>query len=220
MTGNETALFFLRGNNEADQIVPIIYKLGQRNNINITVLENYQTSTEDYRITAIRKFDTVSVHSLDKTSSTNLTIFTKVVEGIKKMAKAVPSNLPERLYKSTIVKNNQIIPGELIKNSDAVLFDWGFGYSQNSDFLIEQEDIETMCLPFGSAPFVNPLEEQPHFDKFLENMGDISTIDNIFNMAYDSYDRLLKHNYLFFPDYYTARRVNLSPEDERMFVLG
>lgn len=221
MHDNQSALFFIRSNNELDQISPILYKLGQRNNIDVDVIIKGSISPNDYRVSFVDDYD--SIHIYDQTSSgqSGRSISKRLIDYSKEFGRKLPSDIPEKAYRKFISSDMSIIPSYLdINRYGVVAFDWSLAKSSQTQALAERDDIITVVLPHGSGAYRTLIHSQKTYDPFIEDTSHIGKSFNLAQAIDSSSRKLAKHDYLLYPDDNIARVAKRVVDTEKIRVLG
>jgi hypothetical protein len=236
MNSNASALVYLGSHNEVDQISPIIYKLGERNNISVDVIldglnEDRLDTTEridlsDYRIQAVNQHDNITFTQQDSRES-QFVPTGRLITSLKNVGWRVPTDVPQKVYRglrklyNSFSQSNDYpdhkkvhIPDELADNEyDVLAFDWEYARRNKTD-------ITSIVLPHGDSPYVNPIIKQRQFDPFINDRLNFNSYQEIPEIGYYQYERLLGHDYFMFPNRITADRMPQSTPSNKIAVCG
>jgi hypothetical protein len=222
MNNNGRALVYLGSHNEVDQISAIVYKLGERGNIAVDVVLEPSVSPDDYRIRAINRYDTVSICNRGTTNS-QLSTADRVFELVKDIGRRMPTDVPEKVYNRFVQSSDQLsIPNQFSNNRyDVVAFDWSHAKGERTSHFASNDDITTIVLPHGDSPFINNIETQKSFNRFIQRKNTYFTRHVAQNeIGYRTYQEFLKHDYLTFPNNLTADRMPQDTPENQIKVFG
>jgi len=228
MGENRAALFYLSHHNEVDQISPILYKLGKRGNIAVNVVLENGVSSTDYRIAALTQFDTIRILDHGDSSSSQPSLKNQATELLKEIGRKIPTSIPEKFYQKCMqltrmgVEQEEPlrIPTEFSDTKYGVIaFDWSHANSERTDQFAHRNDVTTIVLPHGDSPFVNNIEIQESFDRFVSGQYDFDTVLDLNDVGYKANRKSLKHDYMLYPNERTASRLPQSA-DEQIKILG
>jgi hypothetical protein len=223
MNDNRRILIYLGSEHEVDQISPIIYKLGERDNIYIDVVLESGVSTSDYRIQAIDSHTAVTIINYEETNSQSSTI-DQVFELVKHIGRMMPTNVSKKIYHQfpqPPSPDRLSIPDQLSDNEYGVIaFDWTHAKGERSTHFANRNDITTIVLPHGDSPFINNIEIKSYFDRFIKNDLYFTRHVEQNEIGYPKYEQYLKHDYILYPNDLTADRMPRNAPKDQIMVFG
>lgn len=215
------ALIYLGSRNEVDQISPIIHKIGERGNIAVDVVLESAVIPDDYRIRAINSYDGVTICNKGASNS-QLSAGDRAFEIVKDIGRRMPTHIPEKVYDRFVQSSDQLsIPSQFSDNLyDVVAFDWSHAKSDRTSYFANNSDLTTIVLPHGDSPFINNVETQKSFNRFIEE--DLYFTRHVVQneIGYQNYEEFLKHDYLTFPNNLTADRMPQETPERQIKVFG
>jgi hypothetical protein len=225
MDNNGRALIYLGSHNQIDQISPIIYKLGERRNIGVDVVLESRVSPDDYRIQAIDMFENVIICNKGKSNS-QLSAANQAFELVKQIGRRMPTDIPRKLYdrftQTTQTSRLRLsIPDQFSDNEyDVIAFHWGHAMGEETTHFANDDDLITIVLPHGDSPFINNIENQTGFNKFIQEESYFTRRAVQSEIGYQDYDEFLKHDYIVFPNNLTADRIGKKASKGQIKIFG
>jgi len=221
MTGRNRLLVFLRTHNEVDQTTPVLYKLGERGRISADVVVSADIPADDYRISAIDSFDTITIYDRGGSGADGLSFVHRQVEHLKELGRQMPTEIPEKLYKAHVGDGNLNIPGDSGLNEySAIAFDWSLAKHYRTDYLAESDDVTTIVLPHGDSPFGNRIIKEGKFRRFMRDGRYFERKVEIPDIGFNKWTKMMEFDYVLFPNWETARRITDPATAEKIKVLG
>ncbi len=213
----QSILFIVDGNNELDHAAPVIYKLSTRENVSVTVSVSSSITKNDYRIDLLRTTPNIDLQwhhqgIKQKISSS----FPPRVVGLlsflyhSRLGDAVTSVLD--LFGDSSDESMDEFPHSV------VAYDWSYSKRSEAVQLGHSDEVATIVLPHGDSPFINNIENNNQWDRFLKRLADESSYQPV--IGYDEHPRMLPHDYLLFPNELTADRVRQFGAEEHVYELG
>jgi hypothetical protein len=226
---NGKAVFFLRTHNEADQIIPIVYKLARRGRADIdVVLSGIEPS--DYRIELIRGLNPVTVHGGDEEDSAeppSQTLRNRTIDHIKQVGRRLPTRLPEaayhRLYSTPEDVEHPSILDSLTEGYEdvVILVDWTKAKEPGAiPEFAERNGYTTVVLPHGDSPFQNGATTERTFERLIDNDACFQHQHDPFVFTFSVYEDMADHDYVLMPNELTARRITSFMNDDQVRVFG
>jgi hypothetical protein len=220
MTYSKSALFCLERQPGLDQISPVIYKIGERNNISLDVVLDAKVSYSDYRIQLIDQYDNITVSRLIQPDS-DTTVVDRMFSLAKEINRALPTDILRKLYYASPQGDNGVIPRKFFTNNYSVIaFDWSLADGSNVMQFTNSDDVSSIVLPHGDSPFMNRIETQGTFERFLSDQSNFDTHSNSSEIGYHSYEKYADYDYSIFPNGLTASRMPEYTPDEQMRIFG
>jgi hypothetical protein len=221
MTDNNSILFFLRSHNEVDQTAPVIYKLGERGNILADIVLSSGISSDDYRITAIDRYDNVTIHGNANTTPSRTVLPIHPVEYIKELGRRISTDIPEKLYRKYIAETQLPVPDDLdLDQYSAVAFDWSLAKHYKTDYLVDRDRITTVVLPHGDSPYRNRIIKEGKFQNFVAERDHFRAKKDLTNIGFQDWQKMMDFDYILFPNTQTAMRISDPDTTEEIRVLG
>ncbi len=221
MSRQNSVLFFLHKYNEVDQVSPIIWKIGQRQNICVDVVLLNNISQDDYRISTLKAYKNVSIYDGESNSNTTRDIRNKFVDYAKRKSKKIPTKIPEYIYKEYVWSKNSIIPEGLdYEQYSAIAFDWSLAKHHKTNAFTDENDITTLVLPHGDSPYRNHIIDEGKFQTLINQCNDSSQKKELANVGYQSWEKMLLYDYLLLPNEQTASRIRNRSDCDQIKILG
>lgn len=221
MSDRNSVVFFLQSHNEVDQISPIIWKIGVRNNIHAEVVLSSEISLQDYRIKEINNYENISIYGGHDNSKKEQVFRAQLIESVKHIGRKIPTEIPEQVYKNYIGKKELAIPNELDEKEYAAIgFDWSLSKHYKTDYLSSQDNITTLVLPHGDSPFRNHIIKESKFQELVQNNDNFTRKSDLYDVGFQDWKQMLLFDYLLFPNAQTANRVGDEDRNEQIKVLG
>jgi hypothetical protein len=216
-------LVYLGSEHEVDQISPIIYKLGECNNISVDVVLKSGVSPSDYRIQAINSHAAVTIVNYKETNSQSV----KTDRGfgaVKHIGRMMPTDIPRKIYSRFVSLSglNQLaIPDQLSDNKyGAIAFDWARAIGNQTTHFANDRNLTTFVLPHGDSPFINNIDTESCLDAFIKHDLHFTRHTEQSEIGHAPNEQFLEHDYALFPNDLTADRVPQNASEDQIMVFG
>jgi len=243
-------LFFLRGNNDIDNIAPVIYKFGESSDVPVEVVLRYRALADDFRLKFIQEYKNVDINVADyskmyvspidmsvgeSSERTEQTIKEQLVENIKEVGRRAPTDIPERLY-NRVSSTAEIPDGtaadlldELNDGPEEVLlvFDYLPGrdtelYTYYEQIIVESQrrGYTTVALPHSGGSYANALLDINRIEDAVEKQKFRQTDLDLAEVHFYTYERMNILDYVTVPNEYFRRGFELSMSDDKIKTTG
>ena len=200
------AFFFLRHNNDIDQIVPVIHKWLSNENIptDIIILTKRKT-LDDFRINLLKEFNNArAIHIKDLFGKYRLAHYVNIYSLCFKLRIFLRKyRTLRKLFNKLFKKDLKQIFEDVEKG--IVVFDWIESFfPQEIVKMAKKKGLTTVSLPHGDAPYFNYMEKK----------------DDLNYTTWENKKKTTIYDYLVVPNHLVYNRYKDSPEKDKIKILG
>jgi hypothetical protein len=168
----------------------------------------------------MNQYDNITVSILTKSKS-DVTVIHKTAKSIGKFVKYLPIDIDKESYSAFPLIDDGVIPRNFFSDDHSVVaFDWGLRNASNIVRFANSDDVSSVVLPHGDSPFINQIESQEAFEKFLSSQSHFDTHSSSNEIGYHSSEEYSDYDYSIFPNDLTASRMPEGTPDEQIKIFG